>query len=201
MNSKGTLYTVGAFVVASSLINHVIWRSSLKSMGSFKSPCAFLTDSEFQCLVAIGDALLPSFDDMNMDTLQSSVSGFYNGTLDAQTLKMDSLLSKSSMNHFQRGSLNSGLHDIVALGLQEFLLPDDKKKIATLLTALETSLGCFALTGYCAPFSKLSLNDRVKALCAMRDAHISDVRAGFQALKRIFGNLFLSLSERGKESK
>lgn len=86
----------------------------------------------------------------------------------------------AKIEHVKRGAIESGINVVAAKAMELFCLPDDKVKLSSLLFALETSVGCFLLTGYFAPFSRLSLRDRERALLRMKRAMIVPVRAGYQ---------------------
>ena len=94
--------------------------------------------------------------------------------------------------------MDAGTNMYVARTLQEALLPGSKTELVLVFFLLQTSLGCFLLTGFPAPFQHLSLTHRTTALRRMRDSFLQPVRAIFQTFRRLTTGVFLSYAERGK---
>lgn len=146
------------------------------------------------------DTFIPSIDIENVtDAIVSSAfEGMY-GDLgkmmqdDINTLRT----TKEGHAFLRRGAINSGTHNLVARTMQNALLPGSKTELFLVFSLLDTSLGCFLLTGFPAPFQNLSLAQRTTALRRLRDSFLQPLRAIYQTFRRVTTGVFLSYAERG----
>jgi hypothetical protein len=112
---------------------------------------------------------------------------------------MDTLRSTpEGQAYLRRGAIEAGTNTVVAQTLQKALLPNSQTELFLVFSLLQTSLGCFLLTGYPAPFQHLSLAHRTTALRRLRDSYLQPLRAIYQTFRRLTTGVFLSFPDSGE---
>lgn len=205
-----TVYLLLYFLNSITITRHWTWRRTLTQLEQVDCcPVDCLSPASFRALKAIIGALIPPINDVTEEDLlkelrdSSKYSGFngdISGVVDTAFVNGTDKLSLKQKTHLCRGALQSDVHILVAKTFQGFLTPKVQAKLNMFLSLLENSIVCFLITGYLAPFSTLSLPDRVAALTAMRDSKIVDIRGAYQNIKRITGNLFIAYCERSSKN-
>ena len=149
------------------------------------------------------DTLIPSYniEDITDDVVSETFSGFYGELGKFLTDDIERLLTTAEGHaYLQYGAINTGTHENVAKALENALYPFNKRELGLVFSLMQTSLGCFVLTGMPAPFPHLSMRNRITALHRLRDSYIQPFRAIFQTFRRITTSTFLGHCERGMKS-
>lgn len=156
--------------------------------------------SVYLYILHAADTLIPSIDvaDVTNTTVSEAFKGIY-GKLGQMMMDDINTLRNTTKGHafLRRGAISAGTNNHVATTLQEALLPGSQKELYLVFSLLNTSLGCFLLTGFAAPFKSLSLRNRTSALQRMRDSYLQPLRAIFQTFRRLTTGMFLAYADRG----
>jgi hypothetical protein len=137
------------------------------------------TDTEFDVLVAVLDAFFPSLTDDDVTRLVSETS------LPMDVTSIDPTVLSRSAPLLKSGAINRGSYVMASDVLQNCTNKADQVQLSGLLSALSTTVGCLAITGFPAPFQELGQKNREKALLRLRDSFLPDLRVAFQTLKRL----------------
>lgn len=151
-------------------------------------------------ILCIVDTLVPSIDveDLTEDVINAAFAGKYGPLGKFMQDDINKLLeTKEGHKFLRRGAISTGTHKVVAKTLEEALLPGSKTELFLLFSVLQTSFGCFLLTGFPAPFQCLSLENRTTAMRRLRDSFLQPLRAFYQTFRRVTTGVFLSYAERG----
>ena len=185
MSSRNAVVGAAAAVALAVLLQRYrSWRLLNKSVtrpSPISKPISItcFSDIEFEVLVSIIDAFFPSLTDDDLSRLVRETS------LPMDIKSIDPTVLDKSASFLKSGAISRGSYLMAADVLQNCTNKGDQKQVSGLLSALSTTLGCLAITGFPAPFNELSPENREKALARLRDSILPDLRVAFQTLKRL----------------
>ena len=131
--------------------------------------------------------------------MAEAFAGIYGGLGHLMRDEIEALRTTTEGQTFlRRGAIDAGTHKHVATTLEgPRFHPGSKKELYLVFSLLQTSLGCFLLTGFPAPFPSLSLSNRTTAMRRLRDSFLQPLRAIFQTFRRLTTGMFLAYADRG----
>jgi hypothetical protein len=146
------------FPIAGAIL--AIWRMQVISQDEFdrifhtaKGNKRLFTGS-FVVLTAICDSFLPRLNANELDERRILRALGPLCTCDESSDFFQALrnLNSEQKMFLQRGALDMKLHELLSDAIETKLLIEDRRKLLILLRILGTTVGCFILTGYPAPF-------------------------------------------------
>ena len=161
---------------------------------------AWLPSRSMLVLNQIVDAFIPaeSEEDLEEDgffMIDRSFESLWPSLMDHQEIfeSLSPAMEKKNVRSFLlSGAKELGVAVTAAEAMGKLLLQEDKDKISLLLKTLGTYVGTFVLTGYPISFQCLPLEDRVLVLRSLRGSYVPQLRAAYQALRRLTGSIFAS---------
>lgn len=162
--------------------------------------CTWLDEDSFRVFSALADTFFPQYQEseITLDSIRDALDAVNPGIFDASGGSIDIIHKHREM--LCRGAITANVDSVAAMALQMNASPADQTQLYGLFKALSTSVGCGLLTGNFVPFQYLSLPSREVAVRKLRDSIIPELRAAFQAVKRLCGSIYLGFRENGKDN-
>jgi hypothetical protein len=184
---------VGSVALAAAVQRLLKWRagntSSALREGYPQPPglADWLSAEEFACLVAVCDAFVPALrpEEVLADLPLLDLPAFL---LQAG---LASAHSSSSMDVLRAGALERQVHIRVCELLAHATSATEKADLKMLFGLLASTAGCLAVAGMAAPFTGLSLPNRVLAVQRLQHSVVPDLRVAYQSLKRLIASSFI----------
>lgn len=179
--NEGLVAFVGALIVSRSyLMSTSAGPRCEKTMRP--NSIKWLSREAFDTLVAICDTMLPSIDpnELTESEVSSALKTLFPGrdATDVEFIQIDSIQKNGEF--FKRGALSCGIPLRLIGLLERDCTLEQRQGISVLLSMLGSPLGTLFMTGYVASFHAMSLKNRTRAICILRNSKIQLLRSFFQ---------------------